>query len=92
MADPYVLAASITGAATLIASGVGAWAAITAGRHAKQVNRKVETNHGGTIGEHMEDLLDWAENHQQSDNDLRVALGLEPINTPVIRKREHHAR
>lgn len=88
MSDPYVVAAVVTGTATLIASAVGAWASVSSSHHARQVNQKVETNHGGTIGEHMEDLLDWAVAHQGSDNEVREALGLEPVIIPVIRQRD----
>lgn len=68
----YVIAASITAGP----SSIAAWAAL-------RVKRDQRTNHGKKIGEHVEDLVDWAANttvamqlHQESDNDLRQALGL----------------
>lgn len=80
-----VVVAIITGFFTLTAASIGAYAAIQSARITRHVNRKVETNHGGTIGEHVEDLIDWAVLHQEMDNDTREALGLARIEIPVRR-------
>lgn len=89
MGDTLVLAAIIGGGATLLASSIAAYAAIRSAQVVAHVNRKVETNHGGTLGEHVEDLVDWAADvnaflqlHQGSDNDVRAILGLTPVNLP----------
>jgi hypothetical protein len=85
--DGLVIAAFVGAFGTVAAGAIGAIASVKAARAAGHINRKVETNHGGTIGEHMEDLLDWAIMHQEMDNDTREALGLPRIEIPVVRRR-----
>lgn len=76
--DPTVIAAVILAIPAL----VGAYASL-------RTRNDVKTNHGKKIGTHVEDLVDFADNmqawavlHQDSDNQLREALGLGRIDLP----------
>jgi hypothetical protein len=68
----------VTGFATVTAAGIAAWASIS-------TKRDVRTNHGKKIGEHVEDLVDWAEqfsawawHHQENDDRVARYLGVPP--------------
>ena len=50
--------------------------------------RRTKTNHGKTIGQHVEELTEWAQFHQESDNELRRVLGLPDASFP-LRPPEH---
>lgn len=63
--------------------------ALIAGVPGLVVMRRTKTNHGKKLGTHVEDLVDhatnmeaWAVLHQESDNELRVALGLDRVDLP----------
>lgn len=46
--------------------------------------KKLKTNHGKTIGEHVEDLVTWSHIHTEQDNEIRTALGLPPAKYPDL--------
>lgn len=82
MVEPGV-AVVIGAAITAVPATMAAWASIN-------VARKTKTNHGKNIGQHVEhqgeqlsQLLRWADFHQESDNEVRTALGLDPASFPL---------
>ena len=76
--------AMVIGAAiTAVPASLAAYASIS-------VARRTKTNHGKNIGQHVEhqgeqlsQLLRWADFHQESDNEVREALGLEGASFPL---------
>jgi hypothetical protein len=68
-------------AAILCAIIAGVFGVINTRQSAK-MNHKVDTNHGRTIGQHVEDLVAWSHIHHQQDNEIRAALGLLPVDYP----------
>jgi hypothetical protein len=52
--------------------------------YARSGNRKLRTNHGKTIGEHVEDLVTWSHIHTEQDNEIRDALGLPRASYPDL--------
>lgn len=76
--DPVIIAALIA----IIPASVAAIASL-------RTNRKIKTNHGKDIGQHVEALVEWAgemsewaEHHTEQDAsqmaDIRLAVGLPP--------------
>lgn len=83
MLDPTVSAAIIVA----IPASIGAYASL-------RTRNDVKTNHGKKIGTHVEDLVDlasnmqaWAILHQESDNQLREALGIDRVDLPFPKTR-----
>jgi hypothetical protein len=73
--DPVVTASLVAA----IPATIAAWAGISN-------KRSLKTNHGKKAGQNIDGLVEWADAttvsmraHQESDNDLRVALGLDPV-------------
>lgn len=58
-----------------ITASIGAFASL-------RTNRRIHTNHGKNIGQHVEELSLWAEHHTIQDAahfaEIRTALGLPP--------------
>lgn len=89
--DPTVLAAIIVA----VPAAIGAYASL-------RTRNDVKTNHGKKIGEHVEDLVDWADaftawawHHQENDDRVAQYLGVPPappgprLPQPLVDRDEH---
>lgn len=75
--DGQIIAYSILSGATL-------GAALITVRGQKRTRKMVETNHGKTIGQHVEDLVLWSHIHTEQDNEVREALGIKRAEYPDL--------
>lgn len=80
--DPSLVGSLALSAATLMAAGVAAWVSI-------RVSRRTRTNHGKTIGQHVEDAARAADEANVNAQLVQLQLEQYKAEQAATQQREH---